>query len=541
MYASGVAEVKTGEASFSPILDSLRSFVRQLEPGSYASSDVPVMLKRIAEAEKLCGTAKLLMSKRAKELSTQQGRGEASPSNFIADEFGQSVGRTRRDLDTARRLVDQPDLEAALRAGEISTEQAALIAPAIEADPDSSRQLLDVARTGSFRDLRSECDSVIAASLTEEEATAREARLREGRHLRIGTTAGGAVYFRGELPPVEGAAVKNAIEAEAKRVFLEASREGRREAPEAYAADALVRLCRSGGRAGEGPATPSDSRRRDDRGGTPRTEIVLHVSAEALRRGQLAHGEQCEIEGVGPVCLSTVEYLFGNAWAKLLIHEGVDILSVTHLHRYIPAHIDTALRARDRVCAVPRCGISYGLERDHIIPVEDGGPTELDNLVRLCKRHHYLKTHKYWRLLGRPGAWQWVNIRLEQATVAPGDLCDLAPPFAPTVGLARPIFPLPPLEQEPDMASAPSGRPGATRIACERGSESEGDGADAARGADAGAGGRTSHEPDGSEGIHFVQQTFACGSQAAAVVKLPRRDAPRRPDRRLPELSRAGT
>jgi hypothetical protein len=117
----------------------------------------------------------------------------------------------------------------------------------------------------------------------------------------------------------------------------------------------------------------------------PRAEIILHVDVEALRRGGLEPGERCEIEGIGPVSLSTVEYLFGTSWAKLIISKGVDIASVTHFGRWIPAHLETTLSRRDQVCQVPGCGISYGLERDHIIPIEEGGPTELDNLVRLCR------------------------------------------------------------------------------------------------------------------------------------------------------------
>jgi len=49
------------------------------------------------------------------------------------------------------------------------------------------------------------------------------------------------------------------------------------------------------------------------------------------------------------------------------------------------------------------------LERDHVD--EDyaaGGPTELDNLVRLCPEHHALKTHSGWRIKGAPGSWEWV-------------------------------------------------------------------------------------------------------------------------------------
>ncbi|MBJ7382787.1 MAG: HNH endonuclease, partial [Acidimicrobiia bacterium] len=39
------------------------------------------------------------------------------------------------------------------------------------------------------------------------------------------------------------------------------------------------------------------------------------------------------------------------------------------------------------------------LEIDHIKPFAEGGATSLENLVRLCKRHHLQKTHDGYRLI----------------------------------------------------------------------------------------------------------------------------------------------
>jgi len=41
-----------------------------------------------------------------------------------------------------------------------------------------------------------------------------------------------------------------------------------------------------------------------------------------------------------------------------------------------------------------------------------GHPTEIDNLVTLCRWHHEAKTHKGYRLVGEPGNRRWL---------APGD------------------------------------------------------------------------------------------------------------------------
>jgi len=43
-----------------------------------------------------------------------------------------------------------------------------------------------------------------------------------------------------------------------------------------------------------------------------------------------------------------------------------------------------ALAARDRECAVAGCNRTEGLDIDHIVPVEEHGPTTHRNLHRIC-------------------------------------------------------------------------------------------------------------------------------------------------------------
>src|SRR5436309_742357 len=45
---------------------------------------------------------------------------------------------------------------------------------------------------------------------------------------------------------------------------------------------------------------------------------------------------------------------------------------------------------RHSSCAVPGCGATRGLHAHHIWHWEDGGPTELANLVLVCPYHHRL-------------------------------------------------------------------------------------------------------------------------------------------------------
>ncbi len=56
--------------------------------------------------------------------------------------------------------------------------------------------------------------------------------------------------------------------------------------------------------------------------------------------------------------------------------------------RTVSRRLRRALEHRDRSCAVPGCGATRGLHAHHIRHWEDGGPTELSNLVLVCPYHH---------------------------------------------------------------------------------------------------------------------------------------------------------
>jgi hypothetical protein len=99
--------------------------------------------------------------------------------------------------------------------------------------------------------------------------------------------------------------------------------------------------------------------------------------------------------------------LASDAILKVLVTDGADVRAVAHAGRSVPARLRSALEARDPTCVVPGCDVRQELEVDHVVPWADGGPTALANLARLCHWHHYLKTHRRYRLGGGPGSWTW--------------------------------------------------------------------------------------------------------------------------------------
>ncbi|HXC78121.1 MAG TPA: HNH endonuclease signature motif containing protein, partial [Candidatus Acidoferrum sp.] len=77
---------------------------------------------------------------------------------------------------------------------------------------------------------------------------------------------------------------------------------------------------------------------------------------------------------------------------------SVTPLSVGRATRTIPAHIRTALNLRDQGCRFPGCDRPPAWTDGHHIIHWPDGPTELDNLVSLCRRHHRAVHEQGWRI-----------------------------------------------------------------------------------------------------------------------------------------------
>ena len=130
----------------------------------------------------------------------------------------------------------------------------------------------------------------------------------------------------------------------------------------------------------------------------PTCSVVVRVDLAALLRGHAVEGELCEIDDQGPIPVPMARDMANDSYLRLIFHRAGDIKAVSHLGRTINRTVRTALVHRDRTCVVPGCGVSFGLEIDHLVPFAEDGPTELDNLALLCHHHHFLKTYEGWTL-----------------------------------------------------------------------------------------------------------------------------------------------
>jgi hypothetical protein len=370
------------------VFDQLRRAVGDLETVS-RSLDVDrldgpaatALVELASRGERICSAIKALGARRVEETNAWREGGHRSAAHWVAEATGETVGAAGRALETARALEHLPETDAAFRAGQLSPTQAAEITSAAGADPAAESALLETAAGTGVKGLRDRCREVRAGAEADDAAWAR--RLHVERRAHSWTDPDGVYRLEARLAPDAGARFDAAWKAHTDRIFRDARRAGRREPHAAYAADALVAL------AGEGPCKP--------------VEVRAVVDTSALARGHAEPGERCEIVGIGPVPVKTARALLDDASVTVMTRDGDDITAVSRPTRTIPTKLRRALETRYPTCGVPACANDQFLEIDHVVPIEDHGATEIENLWRLCSHHHALKTYQGWRVVGANG------------------------------------------------------------------------------------------------------------------------------------------
>ena len=109
------------------------------------------------------------------------------------------------------------------------------------------------------------------------------------------------------------------------------------------------------------------------------TTVVVHVDVEkpvaSLHLGPaLTTGER--------------QYLLCDATCEVWFERHGAPIGAGRTTRTISRRLRRALEHRDQTCVVPGCGSTRGLHAHHLVHWENGGPTELSNLVLLCPFHH---------------------------------------------------------------------------------------------------------------------------------------------------------
>ncbi len=393
----------------SAVLADVRQHLASFDPARITGPDAARLAALFTEGTNLFSSGLALAADRAAKAEIHRATGHRSSAEWLAEMSGGTQHQARELLEVGAAVSDQPALDEALRAGKLPLGRAVLVAETVKLDPTAGDELVAAATRESRRGLRDACDRAKARARSKEDEARRAARVHAARSLRFWVDRhDGSMHVEGLLDALAGAQLKASLEARARRIFEEARREGRHELPEAYLADALVESVLRGDAGADGEGA----------GGRSTTSASVHIRVDlaVLRHAQGALDEAppdgiCEIAGVGPVPLATVEELLGEAVTHLLVTDGVDVTTVCGVGRHVPNSVRQALIERDRTCVVPGCDATNNLEMDHWqVDFAKGGLTTLANLARLCARHHDMKSRGRFTLRGGPGRWEWTAV-----------------------------------------------------------------------------------------------------------------------------------
>lgn len=329
-------------------------------------------------------------------------------------------GTARVRLEQAHDLcTGLPATLAALESGEITGEQASVIADRAATLPAQSRPafeaaLLPKATKLGLPALRRKVRRV-ADRLHPEPLTVRRVRAEADRRVELSPEADGMSFLGALLPAETAHAVFNRLTRAAKS--LQGPGETRTLAQ--LRADVLADLLTNAGM-DTGPAAGI------------RAEAMVTVPVFTLLG---LDEEPAELEGYGPIPADVARALCADApsFHRVLTHPETGVrLSWGRTTYRVPKDLARVVRHRHPVCTFAGCRRGAGTcELDHTLAFADGGDTALDNLGPACKHHHRLKHTAGWTATQAPGGiFNWTSPAGYTSNSDPDHLDD-GPPHYP--------------------------------------------------------------------------------------------------------------
>ncbi|HEV8394303.1 MAG TPA: DUF222 domain-containing protein [Vicinamibacterales bacterium] len=286
------------------------------------------------------------------------------------------MGAAREKVRVARALPALPLLSGALQRGEISYAKVRALTRI--ATPATDERLLAIAHHGTA----SQVERLVRAWRWCERGE--DDRKHLWRSVSCVVDEDGMVVLRARLTAEQGAVVQRALEAASDRLY---------QASRATAPDRIEEEVTSDQRRADALTLMAEAALNADldRGSAgDRYQVVLHV--ETVRTPVVPETPPVLELADGPISVSaeTSRRLSCDA-SVVVVTEGADgsVLDVGRKTRTVPAPIRRALTARDKRCLFPGCH-ARRCDAHHIDHWADGGPTALDNLILVCRRHHRL-------------------------------------------------------------------------------------------------------------------------------------------------------
>jgi hypothetical protein len=331
-------------------------------------------------------------------------------------------GMTRREAnDVLKRVLvieEAPVVGDALAAGELSAGHVDAISRALKIAGDARDafmelvpELVEAASVMSVPEFAVEVTKAAKGVVTDGGLSIFEDQ-RRSTFLKIWNDVTGMVNVRGMFDPEIGAILQSRVNSQVEVMF----HSGDREVPVVHhthvdvndfrRAHALVALItddhedctRPGGRATSRTATSRTT-------GSCRSDVVVHIDLETLMNG-LSESSTHRTAFGADLPVETIRRIACDANIIPLVLNGAGVpLDIGRSQRLASAAQRRALEAAHDTCAFDGCAVAFhACQVHHIEYWEHGGPTDLDNMVPLCSRHHHAAHEGGWTLRLKPGS-----------------------------------------------------------------------------------------------------------------------------------------
>ena len=324
----------------------------------------------------------------------------------LEDWMARSGQQTPREASgavwAARALERRPAVRDAAAGGRISLGQAKAIGEALDALPTSldrgqraeaEQLILNEAQHAPAEKLRTMTEKILQQVAPEKsdspEARAaklaeRDLRARSRRKLWFGTETDGSIELGGSLPIVAGRRLQNMVQAVSDRRYRSAKdsrdRLALQETPQQRAADALVEILGAAEAVESGQAKTTSIP-----AGAAQIQVLIPY-ADLLDRAAA-----CGLLDDGtPLSAGELRVLAcGAELIPVVLGTDSQVLDMGQAVRLAPPPLRRAIGLRDGGCAFPGCTTPMRhCDLHHVQPWQEGGPTNRENIVALCRVHH---------------------------------------------------------------------------------------------------------------------------------------------------------
>ena len=292
--------------------------------------------------------------------------GARSVAALVAWKIGSSSANAHTITTVARRLEAFPRCAQGMREGRLSLDQVGVIAA--RAGEGSDEHYAQLARCATVNQLRTAVKLEPRPepdSRPEPQRSITKTSNEEFSCWRIKLPHPDAAKFDAAL-----ASHRDALIVEWKQDHGDGERASDIAPPLPGTVEAFMRLVEAGWDA-EAARRPHGHH----------TTVVVHVDVE--QRAAALH--------LGPLLTEAERrYLTCDATCEVWFERDGEVIGAGRATREINRRLRRALEHRQPTCAVPGCGATRGLHAHHIRHWEDGGRTDLANLVLVCPYHHRL-------------------------------------------------------------------------------------------------------------------------------------------------------